>query len=126
MEKRWQKFWPNWLPKTFEADSLLSKYLKDRATMAPEKAALSFYGLKGKVKKEEIVEWCKENMAAYKRPRAVEYRKELPKSGAGKILRRISAEEEKKKVEGVEKKRNDKVFIKGRQKRGGYLLCETI
>jgi len=54
-------------------------------------------GYKGKVKEEEIVEWCKENMAAYKRPRAVEFREELPKSGAAKILRRILAEEEKRR-----------------------------
>ena len=51
---------------------------------------------KGKVKEEEIIEWCKENMAAYKRPRVVEFREELPKSGAGKILRRMLAEEEKR------------------------------
>lgn len=48
-----------------------------------------------KVKEEEIIEWCKENMAAYKRPRIIEFREVLPKSGAGKILRRILAEEEK-------------------------------
>jgi acyl-CoA synthetase (AMP-forming)/AMP-acid ligase II len=52
---------------------------------------------KGKVKEEEIIEWSKENMAAYKRPRIVEFREELPKSAAGKILRRILTEEEKKK-----------------------------
>jgi long-chain acyl-CoA synthetase len=46
----------------------------------------------------EILEWCKENMSAYKRPRYVEFRKELPKSGAGKLLRRILVEEERKKV----------------------------
>jgi acyl-CoA synthetase (AMP-forming)/AMP-acid ligase II len=50
---------------------------------------------KGKVKEEEILEWCKENMAAYKRPRLIEFREQLPKSGAGKILRRILAEEGK-------------------------------
>jgi len=53
---------------------------------------------KGKVKEEEIIEWSKENMAAYKRPRIVEFREELPKSAAGKILRRILTEEEKKKI----------------------------
>jgi long-chain acyl-CoA synthetase len=50
----------------------------------------------GKLTEEEIIEWCKENMAAYKRPRMVEFREELPKSGAGKILRRVLAEEEMK------------------------------
>ncbi len=51
---------------------------------------------KGKVKEEEILEWCKENMAAYKRPRIIEFRNQLPKSAAGKILRRILKEEEGK------------------------------
>jgi len=50
---------------------------------------------RGKISEKEIIEWAKENMAAYKRPRIVEFRDELPKSGAGKILRRILAEEEK-------------------------------
>jgi long-chain acyl-CoA synthetase len=36
-------------------------------------------------------------MAAYKRPRIIEFREELPKSAAGKILRRILTEEEKKR-----------------------------
>jgi len=54
---------------------------------------------RGKVKEEEIVEWSKENMAAYKRPRFIEFREELPKSGVGKILRRMLAEEEKGKQE---------------------------
>jgi acyl-CoA synthetase (AMP-forming)/AMP-acid ligase II len=50
---------------------------------------------KGKIKEEDIIAWCKENMAAYKRPRMVEFKEELPKSGAGKLLRRILSEEEK-------------------------------
>jgi long-chain acyl-CoA synthetase len=49
----------------------------------------------GKVSEEDILVWCKENMAAYKRPRMVEFREELPKSAAGKILRRVLAEDEK-------------------------------
>jgi acyl-CoA synthetase (AMP-forming)/AMP-acid ligase II len=54
---------------------------------------------KGKIKEEELIEWSKDNMAAYKRPRIVEFRDELPKSGAGKTLRRILVEEEKGKME---------------------------
>ncbi|MBA7619616.1 Long-chain-fatty-acid--CoA ligase [subsurface metagenome] len=52
---------------------------------------------KGKIREEEIVEWAKDNMATYKRPRMVEFRDELPKSAAGKILRRILVGEEKRK-----------------------------
>jgi long-chain acyl-CoA synthetase len=52
---------------------------------------------KGRVKEGEIVEWSKENMAAYKRPRIVQFGEELPKSAAGKILKRILTEEEERK-----------------------------
>lgn len=37
---------------------------------------------------EEIIKWCKEQMANYKAPKQVEFRAELPKSAALKILRR--------------------------------------
>ena len=42
---------------------------------------------------EEIVSFCKENLASYKKPRSVEFRKELPKSPTGKILKRLIREE---------------------------------
>lgn len=45
---------------------------------------------------EEIIEFCKEKLARYKVPRAVEFRPELPKSAVGKILRRVLVDEEKK------------------------------
>ena len=50
---------------------------------------------RGKVKEEEIIGWSKENMAAYKRPRIVEFKEELPKSAAGKVLKRVLSEEKK-------------------------------
>ena len=37
---------------------------------------------------------CHENLTAYKRPREVEFRDELPKTNVGKILRRALREEE--------------------------------
>jgi long-chain acyl-CoA synthetase len=40
------------------------------------------------IKEEEIVDWCKENMAAYKYPRVVEIRETLPMTATGKILKR--------------------------------------
>ncbi len=46
---------------------------------------------------EEIVSFCKEKLAAYKVPKIVEFRKELPKSAVGKILRRILRDEEEAK-----------------------------
>ncbi len=37
---------------------------------------------------EEIIEFCRKNLAAYKVPRIVEFIDELPKSAVGKVLRR--------------------------------------
>jgi long-chain acyl-CoA synthetase len=37
---------------------------------------------------EDIKEFCRERLAAYKRPKHVEFRRSLPKSNVGKILRR--------------------------------------
>jgi len=43
---------------------------------------------------QELLAYCRENLAAYKVPRTVEFRAELPKSGALKTLRRVLVEEE--------------------------------
>jgi long-chain acyl-CoA synthetase len=43
---------------------------------------------------EEIIAYCRERLAAYKAPRMVEFRAELPKTMVGKILRRALREEE--------------------------------
>lgn len=43
---------------------------------------------------EELVAHCRENMAAYKVPRAIAFRDELPKSAMMKLLRRTLREEE--------------------------------
>ena len=43
---------------------------------------------KGKVTKEDLMEWCKENISPYKYPRTIEIIEELPKTLIGKILRR--------------------------------------
>jgi fatty-acyl-CoA synthase len=52
----------------------------------------------GKVTEEEIIEWSKEHMAAYKYPRQIEFRKEFPMTSSGKILWRTLQEEEKEKA----------------------------
>jgi fatty-acyl-CoA synthase len=41
---------------------------------------------RGKITEQAIIDWCRENMAAYKHPRIVEFVDALPKSGAGKIM----------------------------------------
>ena len=37
---------------------------------------------------DDVASYCRENFTAYKRPRMIEFRDELPKSNVGKILRR--------------------------------------
>ncbi len=49
---------------------------------------------KGLVKKEEMIAWAKNKMAAYKYPRIVEFVDELPKTGSGKILKRALRDRE--------------------------------
>ncbi len=49
---------------------------------------------------DEIMEFCKERLASYKRPKQIEFRQELPKSMVGKIIRRLLVEEEIKKQQG--------------------------
>ena len=49
---------------------------------------------RGKVTPEEIIEWSKGQMAAYKYPRIVEFADALPRSGSGKILWRELQEQE--------------------------------
>jgi long-chain acyl-CoA synthetase len=46
---------------------------------------------------EEFLAFCKENMAGYKRPKAIEFRDELPTSVVGKVLRRVLRDEERAK-----------------------------
>jgi long-chain acyl-CoA synthetase len=37
---------------------------------------------------EQILEFCKHELTAYKKPKYIEFRDELPKTNVGKILRR--------------------------------------
>jgi len=46
------------------------------------------------VSEAEVIDFCKEKLAAYKAPKLVEFRSELPKSAVGKILRKVLREEE--------------------------------
>jgi long-chain acyl-CoA synthetase len=43
----------------------------------------------GKVTEEDIISWSRQKMAAYKYPRAVEFRDSLPTAHSGKVLRRM-------------------------------------
>ncbi|MBT8229666.1 MAG: AMP-binding protein, partial [Bacteroidia bacterium] len=42
---------------------------------------------------DELIQFCRENLTGYKVPKEVEFRKELPKTNVGKILRRKLKEE---------------------------------
>jgi fatty-acyl-CoA synthase len=53
---------------------------------------------KGKVTGQEISDWARERMAAFKVPRVVEFVEELPKTATGKILWRKLQEEENRKA----------------------------
>ena len=46
-----------------------------------------------KVTEEEIYKHCKKNLTAYKMPKEIEFRDDLPKTNVGKILRRALREE---------------------------------
>ncbi|MBP9942623.1 MAG: AMP-binding protein, partial [Comamonas sp.] len=47
---------------------------------------------KGKVSQEDITAWCRDNMAAYKVPRLIDFVDALPKSGSGKVMWRLLQE----------------------------------
>jgi fatty-acyl-CoA synthase len=40
----------------------------------------------GRTRAQDITDWARENMAAYKAPRVIEFVEALPKSGSGKIM----------------------------------------
>jgi fatty-acyl-CoA synthase len=49
---------------------------------------------KGQVSEQDIIDWCRENMAVYKIPRTVQFVDALPKSGSGKVMWRALQEAE--------------------------------
>src|SRR3954470_13912063 len=63
-----------------------------KALVVPKEAA------RGRLKPEEVTEWARGRMAAFKVPRVVELVAELPKTATGKILWRTLQEEENRKA----------------------------
>lgn len=51
---------------------------------------------------DEIIDYCRENLAYYKVPKFVEFRDELPKTMVGKVLRRVLVEEELRGIQEQE------------------------
>ena len=53
---------------------------------------------KGKVSEQGIIDYCKENLAAYAVPKIIEFRDDLPLTVTEKIFKRALREEEIKKM----------------------------
>ena len=51
-------------------------------------------GQRGHVSEQDIIDWCRDNMAVYKAPRIVQFVDSLPKSGSGKVMWRALQEAE--------------------------------
>ncbi len=49
----------------------------------------------GRVSPQEIIDWCRDNMAVYKAPRIVQFADALPRSGSGKVMWRLLQEAER-------------------------------
>jgi fatty-acyl-CoA synthase len=49
---------------------------------------------RGKTSEQDIIDWCRDNMAVYKCPREVQFIEALPKSGSGKVMWRLLQEDE--------------------------------
>lgn len=52
----------------------------------------------------ELINWCRDRLAAYKVPQYIEFRDMLPKSKVGKLLRREIRDEENRKLDKERKK----------------------
>jgi fatty-acyl-CoA synthase len=48
----------------------------------------------GKAKEQDIIDWAREHMAAYKVPKIVQFVDHLPKSGSGKVMWRLLQDQE--------------------------------
>jgi len=66
-------------------DPKVGQYIKANIVLNPE--------ARGKISEEDIIAYCKENLAHYKVPKICEFRGELPKTDVGKISRRELREE---------------------------------
>ena len=63
-------------------------------------------GFKEKVSVDEIIQFCRKRISAYKAPTFVEFLNEIPKSSTGKILRRTLRKEKWKMPKQLELRKN--------------------
>jgi long-chain acyl-CoA synthetase len=45
------------------------------------------------ITEQDVIDYCRDNLTGYKRPKIVEFRDDLPKTNVGKILRRALRDE---------------------------------
>lgn len=57
------------------------------------------------ITEKDLNDFARKSLAAYKAPRLYEFRKELPKTAVGKILRRTLVDEEKQKIQKEEEEK---------------------
>jgi long-chain acyl-CoA synthetase len=50
------------------------------------------------VTEQDVIDYCRDSLTGYKRPKLIEFRDDLPKTNVGKILRRALREEELAKI----------------------------
>jgi long-chain acyl-CoA synthetase len=73
---------------THEAVSLVAVVGVPHDSHGEEVKAFVIRNEGAEITEDELVAWCKEQMASYKYPRIVEFRDELPMTATGKILKR--------------------------------------
>jgi long-chain acyl-CoA synthetase len=59
----------------------------------------------GSLTEDEVKEFCSTSLTAYKVPKVVEFRDELPRTVVGKVLRRVLLEEERAKAAAAEEEK---------------------
>lgn len=73
---------------------MLRHLLPDARRGEAVKALVTLHPERQDTTADDITEWCKANMSAYKVPATIEFREHLPQSGAGKLLWRQLQDEE--------------------------------
>jgi acyl-CoA synthetase (AMP-forming)/AMP-acid ligase II len=99
-------------PAELEAVLLSHPAIADAAVLpSPDEKAgevpVAFVVLKGTATAAEIIDYVAERVAPYKKIRRVEFVDQIPKSPAGKILRRVLAQRVRQEVRGSEEAKGD-------------------
>jgi acyl-CoA synthetase (AMP-forming)/AMP-acid ligase II len=93
MDKIWLKSWPQGIPHRLDLpERPLHTFLKDHTRKSPDRPAIQYYGRR--ISYGELDEQSDRLAAAYKYPRILEFVEELPRTGSGKILKRVLRERE--------------------------------